>query len=97
MLDIARGSRWPRSYTGRTLAHPYLDECRDRDDELAASPAAREEYQRGVASGELPPGPVWASQAIDLITDLPPASDVVTSLAAQAREALTRALGRFTR
>ena len=94
VLDIARGSRWPREYTGRTLAHPFLDEWRDREDELAASPAARSDYQLGVASGELPPQPVWASQAIDLITDLPPAAEVVASLAAQAEAALARALGR---
>ena len=25
VLDIARGSHWPREYTGRTLAHPFLD------------------------------------------------------------------------
>jgi NAD(P)H-dependent flavin oxidoreductase YrpB (nitropropane dioxygenase family) len=94
VLDIARGSRWPREYTGRTLAHPFLDEWRDREDELAASAAARSDYQRGVDSGELPPQPVWASQAIDLITDLPPAAEVVASLAAQAEEALARVLGR---
>jgi nitronate monooxygenase len=94
VLDIARGSRWPREYTGRTLAHPFLDEWRDREDELAASPEARSGYQRGVASGELPPEPVWASQAIDLITDLPPAAEVVASLAAQAEDALARVLSR---
>jgi nitronate monooxygenase len=94
VLDIGRGSPWPREYTGRTLAHPFLDEWRDRDDELAASPQARRDYQRGVDSGEYPPLPVWASQAIDLITDLPPAAEVVAGLAAQAEEALARALGR---
>jgi nitronate monooxygenase len=94
VLDIARGSHWPREYTGRTMAHPFLDEWRDREDELAASPRARSDYQRGVASGEFPPEPVWASQAIDLITDLPPAAEVVASLAAQAEDALARALGR---
>jgi nitronate monooxygenase len=94
VLDIGLGSAWPREYTGRTLAHPFLDEWRDREDELAASPQARSDYQRGVDSGEFPPMPVWASQAIDLITDLPPAAEVVASLAAQAEEALARALGR---
>jgi nitronate monooxygenase len=37
---------------------------------------------------------VWASQAIDLITDLPPAAEVVAGLAAQAEDALAGALGR---
>jgi nitronate monooxygenase len=89
VLDIARGSRWPREYTARTLGHPYLDMWRDREDELAASPAARQAYEEGVARGELPP-PVWASQAIDLVTDLPPAADLVAALAAQAADVLTR-------
>jgi nitronate monooxygenase len=94
VLDIARGSRWPREYTARTMAHPFLDEWRDREDELAASQQAKSDYQRGVASGELPPSPVWASQAIGLITDLPPAAEVVAALVAQAEDALARALGR---
>jgi nitronate monooxygenase len=47
-----------------------------------------------VARGELPPVPVWASEAIDLITGLVPAADLVAALAAQAEEALARAAGR---
>ncbi len=94
VLDIARGSRWPRRYTERTLPHPFLDQWRGREDELAASTRAKADYQRGVTSGELPPLPVWASQAIDLITGLEPAAELVAVLAAQAEDALTRALGR---
>ena len=94
VLDIARGSSWPREYIARTMPHPFLDEWRDREDELAASLKARSDYERGVASGALPPLPIWASQAIDLITDLPPAAEVVGSVAAQAEDALARALGR---
>jgi nitronate monooxygenase len=90
VLDIARGSRWPLEYTGRTLGHPFLDQWRDREADLAAAPDARRAYQEGVARGDLPPEPVWASQAIDLIHDLPSASDLVGLLAAQAEKALTR-------
>ena len=94
VLDIARGSRWPRQYTARTLTHPFLDAWREREDELTASAAARRAYREGVARGELPPEPVWASQAIGLITDLPPAADLVGALAVQAADALARARGR---
>ncbi len=94
VLDIARGSRWPREYPARTMSHPFLDQWRGREDELDASTEGKSEYRRGVASGELPPEPVWASQAIDLITDLPAAADVVAGLAAQAEDALAGALGR---
>jgi nitronate monooxygenase len=94
VLDIARGSDWPREYTGRTLAHPFLDQWRDREDELAASPAARSDYEDGVTAGAFPPQPVWAGQAVDLITDLPSAAEVVAWLSAGAEDALARALGR---
>ena len=93
VLDIARSSRWPLEYTGRTLGHPYLDRWRDAEAELAADPDdVRREYQAGIARGELPAEPVWASQAVGLIRDLPPAAELVGVLAAQAREALGRAL-----
>jgi nitronate monooxygenase len=93
VLDIARGSRWPLEYTGRTLGHPFLDRWRDAEAELAADPDdVRRAYREGVARGDLPAQPVWAGQAIGLIHDLPPAADLVGVLAAQAEEALARAL-----
>ena len=91
VLDIARGSQWPSKYTARTLAHPFLDQWRGREAELAADPQAHQAYQAAVARGDVPPLPVWASEAIDLITDLPPAADLVLALAAQAEDALVRA------
>lgn len=95
ILDIARGAPWPARYPARTLGHPYLDEWRGREDELAADARARQAFRDGVASGELSP-PMWASQAIGLIADLPPAADLVAALAAQAEDALARAGGRGT-
>ncbi|GII59290.1 2-nitropropane dioxygenase [Planotetraspora thailandica] len=91
VLDIARGSRWPAKYTARTLGHPYLDRWRGREAELAADHEARQAYQDDVARGEVPPLPVWAGEAVDLITDLPAAADLVATLAAQAEDALNRA------
>lgn len=91
VLDIARGSRWPSKYTARTLGHRFLDQWRGRETELAADPQARLAYRTGVAQGELPPLPVWAGEAVDLITDLPSAAGLVGALAAQAEHALARA------
>jgi nitronate monooxygenase len=91
VLDIARGAPWPARYPGRSLAHPFLDQWRGREAELAADGAAKQAYRDGVARGELPPVPVWASEAIDLISDLRPAADLVGDLAAQAEQALARA------
>ncbi|MFD9905738.1 NAD(P)H-dependent flavin oxidoreductase [Streptomyces sp. NPDC059063] len=92
VLDIARGAGWAtEKYTARALSHPYVDRWRDREAELAADPRARRDYQDDVARGAIPPLPVWAGEAVDLITDLPPAADLVTTLATQAEAALARA------
>ncbi|MDH6219145.1 nitronate monooxygenase [Streptomyces pseudovenezuelae] len=91
VLDIARSSPWPHQYTARTLGHPYLDRWRGREAELAADPRARDAYQADVARGDLPSLPVWAGEAVDLVNDLPPAAELVATLAAQAEEALARA------
>ncbi|WP_327588317.1 nitronate monooxygenase [Nonomuraea sp. NBC_00507] len=91
VLDIARGSKWPSKYPARTLGHPYLDRWRGREAELAADPQALQDYQEDVARGAIPPLPVWAGEAVDLITDLPSAEDLVTAMATQAEDALNRA------
>ncbi|WP_090945292.1 NAD(P)H-dependent flavin oxidoreductase [Nonomuraea jiangxiensis] len=91
VLDIARGSQWPSKYPARTLPHPYLDRWRGREAELAADPEARQDYQDDVARGAIPPLPVWAGEAVDLITDLPSAEDLVIAMATQAQDALNRA------
>lgn len=95
ILDIVRSSPWPSKYTARTLGHPYLERWRGREAELAADAAqARLAYQADVARGDVPPLPVWASEAVDLVTDLPRAADLVADLAAEARRSLDRAGGR---
>ena len=91
VLDIVRGSRWPVKYTARTLGHPYLDRWRGREAELGADPQARHDYQNDLARGAIPPLPIWAGEAVDLITDVPRAADLVATLAAQAEVALARA------
>ncbi|WP_327351061.1 NAD(P)H-dependent flavin oxidoreductase [Streptomyces sp. NBC_01304] len=92
VLDVARGARWPtHKYTARTLGHPYLDRWRGREAELAGDAQARQDYQDDVARGAITSLPVWAGEAVDLITDLPSAADLVTTLAVQAEEALARA------
>lgn len=91
VLDIVRGSRWPSKYTARTLAHPYLDRWSGREAELAADDRAAQDYRDDVARGAVPALPVWAGEGVDLITDLPSATGLVHTLAAQAEDALTRA------
>jgi nitronate monooxygenase len=91
--DILRGSPWPERFPGRARRDVFLDEWEGREQELAADPGARQAYREAVGRGEVTPVPVWASQAIDLITGLVPAADLVTLLAEQAAGALAAAGG----
>jgi nitronate monooxygenase len=91
ILDIARRSSWPAEFTARTLGHPFLDRWRGREAELAADPQAARDYQAAVERGEIPRLPVWAGEGVDLITDRPPAAELVGALAEQAETALRRA------
>jgi nitronate monooxygenase len=91
ILDIARGSHWPSKYTARTLTNPYLDQWRNHEADLTTNPQAKQDYQDAITRGEIPPLPVWASEAIDLITNQPSATPLVTTLATQAEQALTQA------
>ncbi len=90
VLDIVRDTGWPAAYLARTLRHPLIDQWRGREAELAADAAARQAYQEAVSRGDLPPVPAWASQAIDLITDVRSAADLVGDLARDAELALSR-------
>jgi nitronate monooxygenase len=60
-------------------------------DELAADAAARQEYSQAAQAADMAVVPVWASEAIELITAVLPATDLVALLAAEAEEALRRA------
>ncbi len=91
VLDIARGAPWPQRYTARTLRNSFLDRWRDREEELAADAAAQQEYRSAASGNDMAVVPVWASEAIDLITSLQPAADLVALIAAEAEHALAHA------
>ena len=91
VLDIARGAPWPERYAARSLPNAFLDQWRGREDELRADEEVKQAYREAAERGDLSVVPVWASEAIDLITELASATDLVTVLAREAEEALARA------
>jgi nitronate monooxygenase len=92
-IDIARGAPWPERYLARALRNDFTRRWAGREGELAGDDGALREYREGAARGDLRYAPVWAGEGTDLITDVPPAAELVGRLAAEARAALTRALG----
>lgn len=91
VLDIAREAPWPARYTARTLTNAFLKAWRGREAELAGDEDAKADYRAAADRGDMSVVPVWASEAIDLITDLTPAADLVAVIAATAEAALLHA------
>jgi len=88
--DVARASAWPARYSARTLRNAFGDRWRGREDELASDATAQAEFRAGWERGDLDVKPVWAGEAVDLITDSPGAADLVETLAADAERAVAR-------
>lgn len=92
VLDIARGSKWPARYTGRTLRNDFLNRWRNRETELEGNDEAIATYLDAERKGDMDAVAVWASEAIDLITEPKSASEIVHGLAADAEETMRRIL-----
>jgi nitronate monooxygenase len=92
VFDIARDVPWPARYTGRTLRNEFLDQWRSQEVKLEADSAARSDYRQAEASGDMRVAPVWASEAIDLITDCHSAADIVRAMAEDAEGVVRRIL-----
>jgi nitronate monooxygenase len=93
VLDIARGAGWPDRYLGRTLRNAFLDNWLNREEELRGDTAAQDGYRESAARGDPRVLPIWAGQALGLITAIEPAESLVANLAADAQAALARASG----
>ena len=90
VFDIARGVPWPARYTGRTLRNDFFEQWHGRETDLEADAESREEYRRAEEKCDMRVVPVWASEAIDLITESRSAADVVRAMAADAEDVIDR-------
>jgi nitronate monooxygenase len=91
VLDLAADSDWPARFTARTLRNRFTETWHDHEDGLLVDADAKAEYRDGVARGDLDYVPIWAGEAVDLITELDTASVVVTRIADEAAQAIAAA------
>lgn len=93
VFDLVRGLDWPAAFTGRALANRLSDAWHGREAELQRQLAAEQErYGTAAEVGDISRAVVWASEAVDLIHDLPPAADIVERMVSEAGAALERGL-----
>src|SRR3954447_14427336 len=85
MFDIVRRNVWPAPYGIRTLRNQFFDRWRGRETELLqhqATESAR--YEKARDAGDFDIAGVVAGEAVDMISDIPPAAQVVERIAQEA-------------
>ncbi len=96
IFDTVRGYAWPDRLTGRALRNDFTARWHGREPELAQQlEDEAERYRAAAAAGDTETAVVFAGEGADLIKDLPPASEIVARLVAEAEAALTAAARRI--
>jgi nitronate monooxygenase len=89
VYDIVRGRQWPRDYTGRLMRNTFIQTWHGREEELRGlAGEQREAVEAADRSGDYDTSNVTVGEAIGLISDLPPAGELVERLAAEAEARL---------
>ncbi len=89
VFDIVREHKWPEPYTGRALRNTFLERWDSREEDLAAAlDTETPAFQTAVREGDVDTAMVWAGEAVDLISDLAPAAELVASIGAEAEACL---------
>ncbi len=91
VFDILRRKQWPAPYDFRAIRNTLHRQWEGRIDALRADPeAARADYDAGVAAGDFNRAHATVGEAVGLIRDLPPASEVIARMAGEASRLLLR-------
>jgi nitronate monooxygenase len=87
-FDVAEGIAWPERWPGRALANDFSRAWHGREAELVADEAARALVVEGRRTGDPTNAPLYAGEAVGLVTVERSATDVVRDLDAEADKAL---------
>ena len=96
LFDIARRNVWPAPFTGRVLRNAFSERWRGRETELLQRQDEEAAlYAEARAAGDFDTAAVIAGEAVDLISDIPPAAEVVERMAREAETLLGGASNRY--
>jgi nitronate monooxygenase len=95
IFDRVRELDWPARFTGRALENRLTVSWHGREADLQRHLAQEQErYAAAAEAGDVSSAVVWASEAVDLIHDLPTAAEIVSRMVSEAGAALEHGLGR---
>jgi nitronate monooxygenase len=84
VFDVVRGAPWPAIYPGRALRNTFSARWHGHEDALAAEQSSQESAYLATASDDFTTRVVWAGEGVDLINDIPTASEIIERTVAQA-------------
>ncbi|MCA0145762.1 nitronate monooxygenase family protein [Blastococcus sp. LR1] len=87
-FDVAQRLAWPERWPGRALENEFSRAWHGREDELAHDDVASQRVVDARRSGDLEQAPVYAGEAVGLVTAERSATDVVRTLTEDAERAL---------
>lgn len=90
-FDVAEGIAWPERWPGRALVNEFSRVWHGREDELVEDDDARQLVVEGRRTGNPATAPLYAGEAVGLVTTERSATDVVRELDAGAEKALRAA------
>lgn len=91
LFDISRRNVWPAPFTGRCLVNDHARRWSGRELELIRhSNDEGDRYLAARAAGDFDVAAVIAGEAVDLITDILPAAEIVGRIASEAGALLGR-------
>jgi nitronate monooxygenase len=90
VFDVVRGAPWPAIYPGRALRNAFSARWNGQEDALAADQKRQEAAYMATAPDDFSTRVVWAGEGVDLVQDIPAASEIIERTIAQAASILTR-------
>jgi nitronate monooxygenase len=87
-FDVAEGIAWPERWPGRALVNDFSRRWHGRETELLEDDAARRLVVDARRTGDPAHAPLYAGEAVGLVTTERSATDVVRELDAEAEKAL---------
>ena len=83
VFDVVRGAPWPAIYPGRALRNAFSAEWHGREEILEARQPEQEKAYLATAPDDFATRVVWAGEGVDLIDDIPAASEIIERIMAQ--------------
>ncbi|MEY3673672.1 MAG: hypothetical protein RJB47_380 [Pseudomonadota bacterium] len=91
VFDILRRKNWPAPYDFRAIRNDLHRQLETNIAALQAHPdAARADYDAGVKAGDFSRAHATVGEAVGLISDVPPARDLIARISEQAVDAIGR-------